>query len=300
MNLTSAILLQLIFNGIIAGGTYAVAAIGYHMVYGALKFVNFAHGSIAVFGAYIAWYLSTTFLHLGLIPSLFLAVILTALLGIFIERVAYRPLRNAPKLAPMVTAMAVSLMLDATTMMVIGSDIKRFDIPVVRGIKLGPVFATPVQLTILVTSFVCMVLIWLVLSRTRLGKAIRAVADNPDLAEASGIDSNIVISATFGIGSALAAVAGILIGMDTSLQPTMGFVIMVKSYAAVVLGGLGNVFGAVIGSFIIGMAENLGVWVIPPIWKDVIAYGILILSLFIRPNGLFGKKEEISATVLGG
>ena len=300
MNLTSAILLQLIFNGIIAGGTYAVAAIGYHMVYGALKFVNFAHGSIAVFGAYIAWFLSVQYLHLGLIPSLLVAVILTALLGIFIERVAYRPLRSAPKLAPMVTAMAVSLMLDATIMMVIGSDIKRFDIPVVRGIQIGPVFATPVQLAILVTSFVCMVLIWIVLGKTRLGKAIRAVADNPDLAEASGIDSNVVISATFGIGSALAAVAGILIGMDTSLQPTMGFVIMVKSYAAVVLGGLGNVVGAVIGSFIIGMAENLGVWVIPPIWKDVIAYSILILSLFIRPNGLFGKKEEISATVLGG
>jgi branched-chain amino acid transport system permease protein len=300
MILTSAILLQLIFNGIIAGGTYAVAAIGYHMVYGALKFVNFAHGSIAVFGAYIAWFLSVNFLHLGLIPSVFLAVFLTALLGIFIERVAYRPLRNAPKLAPMVTAMAVSLMLDATTMMVVGSDIKRFDIPVVRGIQIGSIFATPVQLVILVTSVVCMLLIWVVLGKTRLGKAIRAVADNPDLAEASGIDSNIVISATFGIGSALAAVAGILIGMDTSLQPTMGFVIMVKSYAAVVLGGLGNVVGAVIGSFIIGMAENLGVWIIPPIWKDVIAYGILILSLFIRPNGLFGKKEEISATVLGG
>ena len=109
-----------------------------------------------------------------------------------------------------------------------------------------------------------------------------------------------MISATFGIGSALAAIAGILIGMDASLQPTMGFVIMVKSYAAVVLGGLGNVVGAVIGSFIIGIAENLGVWVIPPIWKDVIAYGILILCLFVRPNGLFGKKEEISATVLGG
>jgi Branched-chain amino acid ABC-type transport system, permease components len=300
MVLTSAILLQLVFNGIIAGGTYAVAAIGYHMVYGALKFVNFAHGSIAVFGAYIAWSFSVGFLHLALIPSVILAVVLTALLGIFIERVAYRPLRNAPKLAPMVTAMAVSLMLDATTMMVIGSDIKRFDLPVVEGMKLGPVFATPVQLTILITSAVCMVLIWLLLAKSRLGKAIRAVADNPDLAEASGIDSNIVISATFGIGSALAAVAGILIGMDTSLQPTMGFVIMVKSYAAVVLGGMGNVVGAVIGSFVIGMAENLGVWVIPPIWKDVIAYGILILCLFIRPNGLLGKKEEISATVLGG
>jgi branched-chain amino acid transport system permease protein len=300
MTLSTDILFQLLLNGVIAGGTYAVAAIGYHMVYGALKFVNFAHGSVAVFGAYIAWSLSSKFLHLGLVPSFFLAVILTALLGIFIERVAYRPLRNAPKLAPMATAMAVALMLDATTMMVIGSDVKRFDIPVTRGIQVGTVLITPVQIIILGTSVLIMILVWILLSLTKLGKSIRAVADNPELAEACGINSNFTVSATFGIGSGLAAIAGTLIGMDVALQPTMGFVIMVKSYAAVVLGGLGNVVGAVIGSFMIGIAENIGVWIIPPVWKDAIAYGILIILLFIRPTGLFGKKEEISATVLGG
>lgn len=300
MALSSSVLLQLLVNGIIAGATYAIAAIGYHMVYGALKFVNFAHGSVAVFGAYIAWSLSSKFLHLGLVPSFILAVILTALLGVVIERLAYKPLRNAPKLAPMATAMAVALMLDATTMMVIGSDVKRFDIPITQGIQLGSVFITPVQLIILATTLVVMVFVWFLNSMTKLGKSIRAVADNPELAEMCGINSNVTISATFGIGSGLAAIAGILIGMDVALQPTMGFVIMVKSYAAVVLGGLGNVVGAVIGSFMIGLAENIGVWVIPPVWKDVISYGILILLLFIRPTGLFGKKEEISATVLGG
>ncbi len=300
MHISADILFQLLFNGVIAGATYAVAAIGYHMVYGALKFVNFAHGSVAVFGAYIAWSLSTGYLHLGLVPSFFLAVCLTAGLGMFIERVAYRPLYSGPKLAPMASAMAVALMLDATIMMVIGSDIKRFDIPVVRGMQIGPISATPVQFVILGTSLLFLLLVWLLLSLTRLGKSIRAVADSPDLAEVCGISSNSVISATFGIGSALAAGAGILIGMDVALQPTMGFVLMVKSYAAVVLGGLGNVIGAVIGSFTIGIAENLGVWVIPPIWKDVIAYSILVICLFIRPTGLFGKKEEISATVLGG
>jgi branched-subunit amino acid ABC-type transport system permease component len=171
---------------------------------------------------------------------------------------------------------------------------------VVEGIQLGPIFITPVQIAILLAAIFFLVVISMLLNLTRLGKSIRAVADNPELAEVCGISSNTVISLTFGIGSALAAAAGILIGMDVALQPTMGFVIMVKSYAAVVLGGLGNVGGAVIGSFIIGLAENLGVMVIPPVWKDAIAYGILILSLFIRPSGLFGKKEEISATVLGG
>jgi len=300
MGLSTDVLLQLLFNGLIAGATYAVAAVGYHMVYGALKFVNFAHGSVAVFGAYIAWAFSVGFFHLGLAPAFLLAVVLTALLGVLIERVAYMPLRNAPKLAPMATAMAIALMLDATTMMVVGSDIKRFDLPVLRGMEIGGIFVTPIQLAILGMSIFFLVLVWLLLSLTRLGKAIRAVADNPDLAQACGINSDRVISATFGIGSALAAGAGVLIGADVALQPTMGFVIMVKSYAAVVLGGMGNVVGAVIGSLMIGLAENLGVWIIPPVWKDAIAYGILILGLFIRPTGLFGKKEEISATVLGG
>lgn len=300
MGLSTEVLLQLLFNGLIAGATYAVAAVGYHMVYGALKFVNFAHGSVAVFGAYIAWSFSVGFLHLGLVPASILAVALTAGLGMFIERVAYLPLRNAPKLAPMATAMAIALMLDATIMMVIGSDIKRFDTPVLRGMQFGAILVTPVQLAILGMSIFFLVAVWLLLSLTRLGKAIRAVADNQDLAQACGINSDRVISATFGIGSALAAGAGVLIGMDVALQPTMGFVIMVKSYAAVVLGGMGNVLGAVIGSLMIGLAENLGVWVIPPVWKDAIAYGILIIGLFIRPTGLFGKKEEISATVLGG
>ncbi len=300
MGLSTEVLLQLLFNGLIAGATYAVAAVGYHMVYGALKFVNFAHGSVAVFGAYIAWSFSVGFFHLGLVPAAILAVTLTALLGMLIERVAYLPLRNAPKLAPMATAMAIALMLDATIMMVIGSDIKRFNTPVLRGMQFGGIFVTPVQLAILGMSIFFLVAVWLLLSLTRLGKAIRAVADNPDLAQACGIHSDWVISATFGIGSALAAGAGILIGIDVALQPTMGFVIMVKSYAAVVLGGMGNVGGAVVGSLLIGFAENLGVWVIPPVWKDAIAYSILIIGLFIRPTGLFGKKEEISATVLGG
>ena len=300
MGLSTEVLLQLLFNGLIAGATYAVAAVGYHMVYGALKFVNFAHGSVAVFGAYIAWSFSVGFLHLGLVPASILAVALTAGLGMFIERVAYLPLRNAPKLAPMATAMAIALMLDATIMMVIGSDIKRFNTPILRSMQFGAILVTPVQLAILGMSIFFLVAVWLLLSLTRLGKAIRAVADNQDLAQACGINSDRVISATFGIGSALAAGAGVLIGMDVALQPTMGFVIMVKSYAAVVLGGMGNVVGAVIGSLMIGLAENLGVWVIPPVWKDAIAYGILIIGLFIRPTGLFGKKEEISATVLGG
>jgi branched-chain amino acid transport system permease protein len=143
-----------------------------------------------------------------------------------------------------------------------------------------------------------MVGLYLLLTRSRLGKAIRAVADGVNLAEISGINSNLIISSVFAIGSALAAASGALIGMDTNLQPTMGFIITVKAFAAVVLGGLGNVWGAVVGAFLIGIVENIGVWFIPPVWKDSIAYGILILALFFRPTGIFGKKEDTETTVL--
>jgi branched-chain amino acid transport system permease protein len=293
-----AIFAQLLVNGLIAGGTYALAAVGYSMVYGALKFINFAHGSVASFGAYIMFGLAVAWLHVPFVIAFFAAMILTALLGVIIERMAYRPLRHAPKLAPLTTAIAVSFVLDAIVMIVMGSDIKSFGLPTVEGIAIGPVFITPVQLIIIGSSLVLMVFLYVLLYRTRLGKAIRAVADDVNLAEVSGMDSDLVISAVFAIGSALAAAAGCLIGLDSNLQPTMGFVITVKAFAAVVLGGLGSVPGAIVGGFLIGIAENLGVWYIPAVWKDTIAYGILILALFIRPAGIFGKKDQTASTVL--
>jgi len=293
-----ALFAQLLVNGLIAGGTYALAAIGYSMVYGSLKFINFAHGSVAMVGAYFVYGLAVSRLHLPLLPAVLLAMLLTALLGMLIEWVAYRPLRRAPKLAPLTTAIAVSFVLDALVMIIAGADIKTFNLPAQRGYKIGPVYITSVQIIIIVTSLVAMVALYVLLNRTKLGKAIRAVADDGNLAEVSGMDANLVISAVFAIGSALAALAGALIGLDTNLQPTMGFNITVKAFAAVVLGGLGSVPGAIVGGFLIGIAENLGVWFIPSVWKDTIAYGILILMLFFRPSGIFGKKEETQATVL--
>ncbi|MGE5601730.1 MAG: branched-chain amino acid ABC transporter permease [Nitrososphaerales archaeon] len=292
-----AIFAQLLVNGLIAGGTYALAAIGYSMVYGALKFINFAHGSVAMVGAYFTFGLAIG-LGLPLVAAIPLSMVLTALLGVLIERAAYRPLRGAPKLAPLTTAIAVSFVLDALVMIVAGADIKTFNLPAQRGIEIGPVFITPVQLAIIATSLILMALVYVLLNKTKLGKAIRAVADDGNLAEASGMNSNTIISAVFAIGSALAAVAGTLIGLDSNLQPTMGFNITVKAFAAVVLGGLGSVPGAIAGGFLIGIAENLGVWFIPPVWKDTIAYGILIVMLFFKPSGIFGKKDEAAATVL--
>jgi branched-chain amino acid transport system permease protein len=283
---------QLLVNGLIAGGTYALAAIGYTMVYSILKFINFAHGSVAMVGAYIAFFLSMRFLHLPFFLAFILSMVFTALIGVVIERVAYRPLRASPKMATLTTAIAVSFVLDAAVMILLGADIKSYALPVVRGYQVGPVLITPIQGIIIVSSVVFMAALYILLTYTKLGKAIRAVADDMRLAEVSGLNANLMISVVFAIGSALAAASGMLIGMDTNLQPTMGFIITVKAFAAVVLGGLGNVYGAIVGGFVIGIVENLGVWVIPPVWKDTIAYGILILVLFVRPAGLFGNKES--------
>ena len=288
---------QLLLNGLIAGGTYALAAVGYSMVYGALKFINFAHGSVAMVGAYVAFVLFTL-AHVPLVPAFLGSMVLVALLGVVVERVAYRPLRSAPKLSSLTTAIAVSFVLDAAVMIIMGADIRSFSLTAQKSYRIGPVYITPVQGAIVIASLICMVGLYLLLNRTKLGKAIRAVADGVGLAEISGINSNLVISSVFAIGSALAAASGALIGMDTNLQPTMGFIITVKAFAAVILGGLGNVWGAVIGAFLIGVAENLGVWFIPPVWKDSIAYSILILALFFRPTGILGKKGETQATVL--
>jgi branched-chain amino acid transport system permease protein len=285
------ILAQLLVNGLIAGGTYALAAIGYTMVYSILKFINFAHGSVAMVGAYIAFFFSVSVLHLPFPAAFVLSMALTGLLGVIIERTAYRPLRASPKLATLTTAIAVSFVLDAGVMILMGADIRSYSLPVVRGFRIGPILITPVQGIIIAASVVFMAALYVLLTFTKLGKAIRAVADDMRLAEVSGINSNMIISVVFAIGSALAAASGVLIGMDTNLQPTMGFIITVKAFAAVVLGGLGNVYGAIVGGFVIGIVENLGVWVIPPVWKDTIAYGILILVLLVRPAGLFGSKE---------
>ena len=285
------VLLQLIVNGLIAGGSYALAAIGYTMVYSILKFINFAHGSVAMVGAYIAFVLTMTSFQMPFAVAFLLSMILTAILGILIEKVAYKPLRNAPKLAPLTTAVAVSFVLDAAVMMLLGTEIKTFTMQY-EVYSIGPVFITSVQIIIIAASLLFMLILHLLLSGTKIGKSIRAVADNLDLAKITGINANFIISAVFAIGSALAAASGALIGLDTNLQPTMGFILTVKAFAAVVLGGLGNVYGAIAGAYVIGLVENLGVWYIPPVWKDSIAYGILILVLLFKPSGLFGSKES--------
>lgn len=241
-------------------------------------------------GAYLALLLSGS-VGLPLPVAIGAAMAATAALGIGIERVAYRPLRRAHRLAPLISAIAVSLALESAALLVWGAEVRTFHLPVAAGWQLGPALITPVQVVILATAGAAMVALQLLLTRTTLGKAIRATADNLPVAAVVGIDTNRVIAVVFALGSALAALAAALLALEANLHPTLGVVMGIKAFAAVVLGGIGSVPGALVGGFVIGLAENLGVWYIPPVWKDAIAYAILVAMLLARPQGLFGTRE---------
>ncbi len=241
-------------------------------------------------GAYVALLLASS-AGWPLPAAVLGAMAAAAVLGVGIERVAYRPLRRAHRLAPLISAIALSLALESAAVLVWGAEVRSFRLPVGPGWQLGPFFFTRVQLVILPTALAAMVALRLLLGHTALGKAIRATADNLPVAAVVGIDTDRVIAAVFALGSALGALAGTLTALEANLHPTVGVVLGVKAFAAVVLGGIGNVAGALVGGFAIGIAENLGVLWLPTVWKDAIAYAILVAVLLTRPAGLFGTRE---------
>ena len=286
-----SIIPQLIANGIIAGGIYSLVALGYTMVYGILKFINFAHGEIFMIGAYIAWLFNVVF-GVNILIAFLISMIGCAILGFIIEKVAYKPLRKASRLAPLITAIGISLLLQSIALLAFGAQIRTFRTGTIeRGIPILGASITKIQIIIILVSLILMLLLHFFVKYSRTGKAIRAVADNPELASTIGINIDKVISIVFIIGSALAAAAGVLIGIEQNLQPTMGVSIGIKAFTAAVIGGIGNIYGALIGGYLIGLIENIGIWFIPSGYKDAIAFFVLLIMLLFRPEGLFGKKE---------
>ena len=287
-----SLLAQLIANGIIAGSIYALVALGYTMVYGILKFINFAHGEVLMMGAYFAY----TGVHVFALPlwiAALVAMALAALLGIIIERVAYRPLRFSGRIVPLITAVAMSLLLQSVALIIWGGDIRTLrQGNVTAGREILGAIVTNHQLIIILSTAIILFFLFLFLKYTRLGKAMRAATDNLSLAQTLGINVNRVIMVTFAIGSALAAFAGVLIGVEQTIEPTMGVTLGIKAFTAAVVGGIGNVPGAVLGGFAIGLAENLGIWFIPSGYKDAIAFFILIIMLIFKPTGILGESKE--------
>ncbi len=282
---------QQLVNGISLGSIYALIALGYTMVYGIIRLINFAHGDIYMLGAYVAFFATTVF-KLSFFPALIVAMVVSALVGVTIERFAYRPLRNAPRIAVLITAIGVSLFLEYGGMLAVSPQPRTFPALLPTGIfHIGGVVINSYQIIILVVSLILMGILTYIVHRTKIGKAMRAVSFDNDTARLMGIDVDRVISFTFAIGSALAAAAGVLVGIYyNSIDPLMGIMPGLKAFVAAVLGGIGILPGAMLGGVIMGVVEAMVSGFISSTFRDAAAFGILILILLFRPTGLLGKN----------
>jgi len=293
-------LFQQLANGIAWGSIYALIALGYTMVYGILRLINFAHGDIYMVGAFAAYYLARLLHAGGPEPSPLLAVVvllgsmvICAGLGVAIEFFAYRPVRKSGRLAALITAIGVSLLLENLGIRLFGADPKFFpQLVAPRTVTLAEgVIVTNHQITVVVISIVLMVALTLFVQRTRTGKAMRAVSFSRDAASLMGIPVNRIITITFAIGSALAAAAGVLVGLtNPKIEPLMGIMPGIKAFVAAVLGGIGSIPGAVVGGLVMGVSEYLVVGYISSTYRDAIAFIILILVLLLKPAGLLGRN----------
>lgn len=298
--------LQQIFNGLTLGSIYALVALGYTMVYGIMGLINFAHGEVVMIGALTALAVIKPLAALGLpgplavLAGIGVAIPISMALGFFIERIAYRPLRNAPRLAPLITAIGVSIVLQQLAMIIWGRNYHSFP-PLLSATarEFGGAQITDLQIMIIIVAAAMMVGLLLLVNKSRLGRAMRATAENPQIAGLMGVDANRIISLTFVIGSALAAVAGIMVSANYGIAHyNMGFILGLKAFTAAVLGGIGNLAGAMLGGILLGIIESLGAGYIGDLtggffgsdYQDVFAFFVLIVVLIFRPSGLMGEK----------
>lgn len=286
-------LVQQLINGISLGSIYALIALGYTMVYGIIKLINFAHGDIYMMGAYMGFF-ATSAMGMSFVPALLIAMAGAGLLGMLIERLAYRPLRNAPKIAVLITAIGVSLFLEYAGMLLFTPQPRTFpNVFETQTYHFGSFVINNQQILILLVSIVLMVILTYVVQKTIIGKAMRAVSYDTDAARLMGINVDSIIGATFGIGSALAAAGGVLVGIYyNSIDPLMGIMPGLKAFVAAVLGGIGIIPGAMAGGVILGVIEALVSGFISSTFRDAAAFGILILILLFKPSGLFGSNAR--------
>ncbi|KIL35766.1 ABC transporter permease [Cohnella kolymensis] len=283
---------QQIVNGLTIGMIYALIAIGYTMVYGILKIVNFAHGDIFMMGSFFGLILIRN-AGLPFVAAFAAAAVLTALLGIIVERFAYRRLRFADRIVPLISAMGVSIFLANLAQKLWGSEVHTFpQVIQIKTYSIGSVTFSTIQILIVTLSIIAMIALHLFVHKTKIGTAMRATSISITNASLMGINTNFIIMLTFAIGSALAAAAGILVGIYyDAVYPTMGYTAGLKAFTAAVLGGIGSIPGAMVGGLLLGVTENLGSAYIASKFQDIIAFAILILVLIVRPTGILGKKE---------
>ncbi|HNX92814.1 MAG TPA: branched-chain amino acid ABC transporter permease [Syntrophomonas sp.] len=290
-------LLNQLVNGLSLGSVYALIAIGYSIVYGILRLINFAHGDILMVGVFAGFGVLAV-LHAPFVLAILIAMAIAALFGVVLERVAYRPLRYATEEATMITSLAVSIFIENLGIMTVTAQPRSFKVPAILNVihNWGSVSFSNMNLLIIAITVILLVVLVFFVTRTDLGIAMRACADNLNAARLMGININVVVSVTFAIGSALAAIAGLMLaGQYGRIDPLMGFIPGLKAFVAAVLGGIGSIGGAALGGFVLGMAEILLVGLLPPAfspYRDAFVFIILILVLLVRPSGLLGTGER--------
>lgn len=287
-------LIQQIVNGISLGSIYALIALGYTMVYGIVKLINFAHGDVFMVGAFVGFYAIKLF-HLNFFVALLLSMIVCALFGVLIERIAYKPLRNATRIAALITAIGVSLFIEYGVIYLRGAQPEAYpsDVLPTKNIEFLGITINSQSLMILLVSIVLMVLLQFIVHKTKTGKAMRAVSHDAEAARLMGINVDNTISATFAIGSALAGAAGVIFGTYyVKIEPLMGIIPGLKAFVAAVLGGIGLIPGAMVGGLLLGVIESLVSAAGYSLWRDGVAFVVLILILIFRPNGLLGKNTR--------
>jgi branched-chain amino acid transport system permease protein len=284
--------IQQFINGISLGSIYALIALGYTMVYGIIQLINFAHGDIMMVGAYTGWF-CTTVLKLAFLPSLMIAMVLSATLGMIIERIAYKPLRKASRLAALITAIGMSFFLEYGGILVLTPQTRTFPAVFPQTVynPIGEITFKYGDIVIILTTIILMSLLQFTVKYTRVGKAMRAVSFDKDAASLMGINVNNTISVTFAIGSSLAAAAGVLIGVYfNTINPLMGIMPGLKAFVAAVLGGIGIIPGAMVGGLAMGLIESFVSGIGFSTWRDAAAFFILIIVLIVKPTGLLGKN----------
>ena len=289
-----SLLLQLFLNGLIAGAIYSLVASGFSLIYSTNKFAHFAHGATIAFSAYMFYALFSLW-HIELWASIILSLGLGAALGYVMNFLVYSRLRKqkASALIQLVASVALLILIESLILLFFGADVKTIDlIKVGKGLELFGAIITPLQIFIIIVAVVLLGLLYFFMKHTKLGKAMRAVADNKDVAEIVGISAKKIFAWSFVVGSLIAGVVGILISLEQNLEPLMGTNLMIKGFTGAVVGGIASVPGAILGSFLLGFAENFGVLFLPSGYKDAIAFVLLFVFLLFRPQGLLGIKRS--------
>ena len=286
--------LQQLINGVVLGSTYALIALGYTMVYGIIELINFAHGEIYMFGAFVGMILVTVY-QFPFFLAFFIAMALASLLGITVEYLAYRPLRRSTRLAALISAIGASIFLQNLALLIMGARPYTFPSPFASRVYKTSLFTiSRVELIILIVSFLLMLGLTFLIQKTKIGIAMRATAQDKDTASLMGININKVITITFAVGSALGAAAGVMVGIYfRTVTPMMGLMPGLKGFVAAVLGGIGSIPGAMLGGLLLGIAEVMGAAYISSQYRDAVAFAILIIVLLFKPSGLIGKSLQV-------